>query len=52
MTFFGNIPSAPRFMDAMDYLERHWMDQDSDPGWGYMQDPAHYQAMFCLMKGF
>jgi hypothetical protein len=52
MTFFGDAPSTPRFMDAMDYIERHWMDQDNDPGWGYNQDPAHYQAMFCLMKGF
>lgn len=52
MTFFGDTPATPRFMDAMDYIERHWMDQDNDPGWGYNQTPAHYQAMFCLMKGF
>lgn len=52
MTFFEDDPSTPQFMDAMDYIERHWMDQDNDPGWGYNQDPAHYQAMFCLMKGF
>jgi hypothetical protein len=52
MTFFGDDPSAPRFQDAMDYITRHWRDQNNDPGWGYNQDPAHYQAMFCLMKGF
>lgn len=52
MTFFGDATSTPRFMDAMDYITRHWMDENNDPGWGYNQTPAHYQAMFCLMKGF
>ncbi|MGD2201489.1 MAG: prenyltransferase/squalene oxidase repeat-containing protein [Candidatus Bathyarchaeota archaeon] len=52
MTFHGDNPSTPRFQDALDYIARHWRDQNNDPGWGYNQTPAHYQAMFCLMKGF
>jgi len=51
MTFYGDSPSAPRFMDAMDYIERHWQDANNDPGWGYTRNPAHYQAIYCLMKG-
>ena len=52
MTLFGDDPTVQMFQDAMDYITRHWTDQDNNPGWGYIQDPAHYQAMFCLMKGF
>ena len=53
MTFVGDDQSTQRFQDAMDYIETHWHDQNYDPGWGYNQgSPAHYQAMYCLMKGF
>ncbi|MFX1487985.1 MAG: nitrous oxide reductase family maturation protein NosD, partial [Promethearchaeota archaeon] len=53
MTFCGDEPDSPRFLAAMDYIETHWHDENLQPGWGYNQDPpAHYQAMYCLMKGF
>jgi len=52
MTFYGDDPAAQRFMDALDYIERHWQDMNNDPGWGYGISPSNYQAMFCLMKGF
>ncbi len=52
MTFSGDVPTVPRFMDAIDYIERTWEDISIDPGWGYLMVPAHYQAMYCLMKGF
>ncbi|MHA2304680.1 MAG: hypothetical protein ACXACU_04745, partial [Candidatus Hodarchaeales archaeon] len=52
MTFYGDDPSTPRFVAAMDYIERHWHDTNLQPGWGYSSGtPAHYQAMYCLMKG-
>jgi hypothetical protein len=51
MTFYGDNPSIPRFQDAMNYIERHWHDKNLQPGWGYENFPAHYQAMYCLMKG-
>lgn len=51
MTFVGDDPSAGRFQDALAYIERHWQDQNVDPGWGYNVNPAAYQAMYCLMKG-
>lgn len=47
----GDSKDSPRVMDAVDYLERHWQDMNLDPGWGYMQNPAHKQAMFAVMKG-
>jgi len=55
MTFVGDDPSTTRFQYAMDYIIRHWQDMGgspNDPGWGYSTDPAKYQAMYCLMKGF
>ena len=55
MTFVGDDPSTTRFQYAMDYIIRHWQDIGGgiyDPGWGYSTDPAKYQAMYCLMKGF
>jgi hypothetical protein len=52
MTFYGDNPSDLRFQDALDYIERHWQDMNIDPGWGYSLDPAGYQAMYALMKGF
>ena len=52
MTFYGDDPTATRFQNAMDYIERHWQDPNLQPGWGYNQPaPAHYQAIYCLMKG-
>lgn len=56
MTFAGDEPSTTRFQNAMDYIERHWHDLGYqsiyDPSWGYGMAHSHYQAMFCLMKGF
>ncbi len=52
MTYYGDRPTDTRFEDAMDYIERHWEDNNTNPGWGIGQNPAEYQAMFCLMKGF
>lgn len=52
MTFYGDDPSEARFQDALDYMVRHWQDANQDPGWGYGLAHSHYQAMFCLMKGF
>lgn len=51
MTFCGNNPTTQRFQDAMDYIERHWHETNLQPGWGFENSPAHYQAMYCLMKG-
>jgi hypothetical protein len=51
MTFVGDDPSAQRFQDALDYIERHWRDANLNPGWGYDSFSADYQAMYCLMKG-
>jgi hypothetical protein len=49
MTFVGDDPENPpeRFLDALDYIERHWDDPGGcDTGW-----LDHRQAMYCLMKG-
>lgn len=52
MTFVReDASSTQRFQKALDYIERHWRDQDIDPGWGYNEYPADYQAMYTLMKG-
>ena len=52
MTFVGDGLGDTRFDDALDYIERHWHDTNYHPGWGYNQGtPAHYQSMYCLMKG-
>lgn len=51
MTFYGDSPANARFDRALNYTERHWQDNNVDPGWGYNKNPAEYQAMFCLMKG-
>ena len=52
MTFFGDNTGDQRLLDALDYIQRHWHDENYEPGWGYNQgSPAHYQAMYCLMKG-
>jgi hypothetical protein len=47
----GDNNTSPRLLDALDYIERHWFD-GIDPGWGYPNNPADYQAMFTTMKGF
>ena len=47
MAFFGDTKSTPRVQDAVDYIQRHWNDNNDDPGFR----PHHYQAMYCLMKG-
>jgi PKD repeat protein len=55
MTFVGDLPTTPRFVDALSYIDLHWKDPcgtgTTTPGWGYNAYPAHYQAMYCLMKG-
>ena len=51
MTFLGVPQDSAPFMDAMDYIERHWQDTDYDPGWGYGLAQSARQAMYCLMKG-
>lgn len=43
--------SSPRVQDAVDYIERHWLDMNLDPGWGYLEIVANYHAMFTTMKG-
>jgi hypothetical protein len=52
MVLAGDTAGTPRLQDAVDYIERHWQDQNTDPGWGYNVYPANYQAMFILKKGF
>jgi hypothetical protein len=55
MTLVGDAPTTTRFMNAMDYIQRHWHDMGSgqyDTGWGYNTNPAAYLAMYTLMKGF
>lgn len=47
MAFVGDTVATQRVIDAIDYIERHWNDPNSDPGWR----PHHYQAMYCIMKG-
>jgi hypothetical protein len=59
MAFYGDAAGDQRVQDALGYIERNWRVQEccekSPPydadGWGYNQDPACYQAMYCLMKG-
>ncbi len=48
MAFCGDEADHPRVVDAVDYIERHWYDNDPDPG--FRQN--HYQAMYTMMKGF
>jgi hypothetical protein len=51
MRLVGDTTGTPRFQDALDYIERHWFDMNTDPGWGYNVFPSNYQAMFILKKG-
>ena len=51
MVLVGDTVGDQRLIDALDYIERHWQDQNVDPGWGYNQFPASYQATFILKKG-
>ncbi|MDH4208225.1 MAG: hypothetical protein OEV76_05075 [Anaerolineae bacterium] len=54
MALYGDGPPTQRVKDALAYLERHWNDLNSDPGWrgwGYPPNPAEYQATFTIMKG-
>jgi len=55
MTFVGDSPTTTRFLNAMDYIERHWHDLGSGTthtGWGYNTNPAAFLSMYTLMKGF
>ena len=49
LAFVGDGVTDQRVMDAIAYIERHWNDANSDPGW---RNPFHYQSMYCMMKGF
>ncbi|MCK5040186.1 MAG: hypothetical protein KAR87_04420 [Candidatus Aenigmarchaeota archaeon] len=33
MTYYGDNEGVPRFDYAMDYIARHWNDNNTDPGW-------------------
>jgi hypothetical protein len=48
MSFVGDDISSPRVQNAIAYIQNTWNDPSGDPGWR----PHHYQAMYCLMKGF
>lgn len=48
MALVGDDASSSRAQAALDYIGRHWDDPNPDPGWR----PHHFQAMYCLMKGF
>jgi hypothetical protein len=48
MGLVGDGPDAPRVLDAIDYIERHWYD-GGGCGSGWVN---HRQAMFTMMKGF
>ena len=48
MAFCGDAADNQRVVDAVDYIERHWFDDNPDPGFR----PHHYQAMYTMMKGF
>jgi len=53
--FLGDDVNDPRVQNAVDYIVRQW-DDTSDcyygPGWREQSgDPAHYHAMFSIMKG-
>lgn len=51
MALLGDTVESQRVKDAIAYQERHWNDPNTDPGWKDLDTP-HYQAMFCIMKGF
>lgn len=51
MTYRGMGPGDAPFDAAIAYIERHWQDNDLDPGWGYNVASNNFQAMYCLMKG-
>jgi Secretion system C-terminal sorting domain len=48
MAFYGDDTSVQRVIDAVNYIETQWNTNNSDPGFR----PHHYQAMYCMMKGF
>ena len=52
MALVGDTALTARVQDAVDYLVRHWDQQDGDPGWrGWPGESASYQATFNVMKG-
>ena len=52
MAWLGDVPTTPRVVAALDYMELHWYDI-GDPGWmgPGMSPTAGYQAMYTTMKG-
>jgi hypothetical protein len=53
MALVDDTPSTARVQDALDYMCRHWGDNNVDPGWrGPSTGVANYQATFTAMKGF
>jgi hypothetical protein len=51
MAFVGDNLSDQRVQDALDYIARHWYDENLTQGWGWNQPQVQYQAAYCLMKG-
>jgi hypothetical protein len=49
MAYYGDDQAVQRVIDAVNYIERHWNDNNQDPGF---RNPTHYQAMYTMMKGF
>jgi len=54
MAFVGDTATTPRVQAAIAYIQRHWDDPNWDPGWKgpALRNGPHYQAAYCLMKGF
>jgi hypothetical protein len=46
LSLVGQGPGSSNVTNAIDYIERHWDDANTDPGWR-----THYQACFTMMKG-
>jgi hypothetical protein len=52
MAFLGLTTNDQSVQDAISYIENHWDDANSDPGWkGPPAGHPHYQSAYCLMKG-
>ena len=51
MCFNGLGVGDAVFDSAIGYIQNNWQNASVDPGWGYSQGPANYQAMYSLMKG-
>jgi hypothetical protein len=53
MALVGDTLESVRVQDALDYMARHWNDENDDPGWrGWDWGMASYHATYTAMKGF